>query len=56
MSNRIEIGSDPAELAKTLRGFAETTARFSQNWDNYEAILLDVLTQIKEHVEKGSNK
>ena len=31
------------EAAKLLRNMAEATARMSQNWDNFEAICLDML-------------
>ena len=32
------------EAAKLLRGYAEMTARMSQNWENYEEILRQALT------------
>ena len=34
------------ELANQLRKFAELTATHSKNWDNYESIILDALTQV----------
>ena len=50
---RIPLGSStPEGVAKDLRLFAEMTARNSQNWDNYEALVLDVLQQVKTHYEK----
>lgn len=34
-----------SELARTLRNFAEMTAKLSQNWDNMENIFKDTLQQ-----------
>lgn len=31
------------QAAKVLRQMAEATANMSQNWDNYEAICLDMI-------------
>lgn len=51
--NRITIETPtPEHLARTLRQFAELTARHSNNWDNYEEIVRDVLKQIWEHYEQ----
>lgn len=47
--SKIPVGTTPEEVAKTLRQFAELTAKNTRNWDNYESIVLDVFAQIKEH-------
>lgn len=44
----IDAGT-PEATAKTLRGFAELTAKNTRNWDSYEAIVLDILKQIQAY-------
>lgn len=50
---RIPIEADsPETLAKTLRGWAELTSNGTQNWENYEMLVLDILKQIQVHYTK----
>lgn len=44
---RIPLGaSSPEGVATALSTFAQITANNSQNWENYEGIVLDVMKQI----------
>lgn len=38
----------PAEAGKFLRNIAEMTARYSQNWDNFETIAADLIKSAYE--------
>ena len=44
------------ELARTLRNFAELTVKASNNWENYEAIVLDILKQLELHYKNNVGK
>jgi len=48
----VTIGETPEQLAKSLRDMAVMTAQYSQNWDNYERIVLNVIQQIMERGNK----
>jgi hypothetical protein len=44
-TTKIPLGTGIRAAAKALRNLAELTAKGTQNWDNYEAICLQVLEQ-----------
>ena len=50
--------ADLKAAAKELRQMAELTAKHSQNWDNFEAIVISVLEQVQEATREAarSNK
>ncbi len=44
------------ELAKQLRNMAELTAKASQNWENYEAICLDMLKAVRDQKARSRRR
>lgn len=53
--SKIPIGNTLEAVAKSLRTMAELTANGSKNWENYEAVVLDVLQQVERNAKEPSN-
>lgn len=50
----MKIGTTIPEVANSLRRMAELTAGGSTNWNNYEQILVDVLTQVRDQAARSA--